>query len=71
MLMMRGSTIAFLAALGTALSGSPGQAGGLDRYGAKTCCADYQHDWSGLYVGGHAGAAYAQIEWSFVGPTRS
>ena len=29
------------------------------------------YDWSGIYLGGHLGGAYAQFEWTFTTPTES
>jgi outer membrane immunogenic protein len=50
-----------LALVGVVLSASLAQA---DPYAYQPCCATQEYNWSGFYVGGHAGAAYSQIEWT-------
>lgn len=65
---LRALPIVVLAALGMALSASPSSAGPAGRHGYTSCCAEYQHNWGGLYVGGHAGVAYAQTDWTFLTP---
>jgi outer membrane immunogenic protein len=69
-----------LLALGTAIWASGGLAARADGrpepviYTPKPpiCCevAYFGYDWSGFYLGGHAGVAFTASEWSILGPGR-
>jgi outer membrane immunogenic protein len=58
-----------LTLVGMVLWASLAQAGA-DPYAYQPCCAAHEYNWSGLYAGGHAGAAYSQIEWTITPSVR-
>ena len=64
--MIRLNRLAFAVALlsGAAISVPAQSDGRRDAYAYAPCCGS-EYNWSGFYVGGHAGAAYAQLEWTF------
>lgn len=49
---------------GVAISASAQADGRSDAYAYAPCCGQ-EYNWSGFYVGGHAGALHAQLDWTF------
>lgn len=57
-----------LVALAAAIA-APNKAGADPRNRYVPCCVDAQeYDWSGFFIGGHAAAAIAQVDWRFTTP---
>jgi outer membrane immunogenic protein len=57
--------------LALALCGGTGASLAYDRYGEPVLISPLPYNWSGVYVGGHAGGANSRVEWTFTTPTET